>query len=131
MLIVLRPTVAAAVYITLVAHALDTPQAWRERLAAGDGSEDMAFVEQMRRHYPFVTAVAAILREGRHWRSHRFLKGRRVLLDLYGTNHDSRYWDDTDASTPSGSSARHRAPWSGQGTCSPPCWPWGSSCGAR
>ena len=28
------------------------------------------------------------------------LKSRRVLLDLYGTNHDSRYWDDPERFDP-------------------------------
>lgn len=89
---VLRPTVASAVYITFVAHALDAHPAWKERLALGDGHEDMAFVEEVRRHYPFFPAVAALVREGFEWRGHRFPAGRRVLLDLHGTNHDSRYW---------------------------------------
>jgi fatty-acid peroxygenase len=97
---VLRPTVATAVYITFVAHALDAHPAWRERLAHGDGSEDMAFVEEVRRHYPFFPAVAAIVREDFEWRGHRFPKRRRVLLDLYGTNHDNRYWDDPERFDP-------------------------------
>lgn len=91
---VLRPTVATAVYITFVAHALDAQPAWKERLALGDGHEDLAFVEEVRRHYPFFPAVAAIVREEFVWRGHRFPRGRRVLLDLYGTNHDSRTWPD-------------------------------------
>lgn len=91
---VLRPTVATAVYITFVAHALDTHPAWRERLAHGNGSEDLAFVEEVRRHYPFFPAVAAIVRDEFEWRGQVFPQGRRVLLDLYGTDHDSRYWPD-------------------------------------
>ncbi len=97
---VLRPTVATAVYITFVAHALDAHPAWKERLASGDGSEDVAFVEEVRRHYPFFPAVAAIVREPFEWRGHRFPQGRRVLLDLYGTNHDNRYWPDPDRFDP-------------------------------
>jgi fatty-acid peroxygenase len=97
---VLRPTVATAVYITFVAHALGAYPAWRERLASGDGSEDLAFVEEVRRHYPFFPAVAAITREEFRWRGHRFPPGRRVLLDLYGTNHDSRYWPDPERFAP-------------------------------
>lgn len=97
---VLRPTVATAVYIAFVAHALDGHPVWRERLADGDGSEDLAFVEEVRRHYPFFPAVAAIVREDFHWRGHRFRKGRRVLLDLYGTNRDSRSWDDPERFEP-------------------------------
>src|SRR3546814_9949975 len=42
---VLRPTVATAVYITFLAHALDTHPAWRERLTDSSSSEELAFVE--------------------------------------------------------------------------------------
>lgn len=97
---VLRPTVATSVYITFVAHALDTHPVWRERLARGDRNEDMAFVEEVRRHYPFFPAVAAIVREDFQWRDHRFPRGRRVLLDLYGTNRDGRYWEDPERFDP-------------------------------
>ncbi|GAA1512294.1 cytochrome P450 [Pimelobacter simplex] len=97
---VLRPTVATAVYITFVAHALDAEPAWRERLAHGDGGEDLAFVEEVRRHYPFFPAVAAIVRDDFEWRGHRFTRGRRVLLDLYGTNHDSTAWRDPERFNP-------------------------------
>jgi fatty-acid peroxygenase len=97
---VLRPTVATAVYVTFVAHALDAHPAWVKRLAHGDGSEDLAFVEEVRRCYPFFPAVAAVVREQFEWRGHRFPKGRRVLLDLYGTNHDSGYWPDPERFDP-------------------------------
>ncbi|CAB4774792.1 unannotated protein [freshwater metagenome] len=89
---VLRPTVATAVYITFVAHALEAHPTWRERLAQGNGTEDLAFIEEVRRTYPFFPAAAAIVREEFDWRGHRFPQGRRVLLDLYGTNHDPRTW---------------------------------------
>jgi fatty-acid peroxygenase len=91
---VLRPTVATSVYITFVAHALETNPSWRQRLADGDGSEDLAFVEEVRRHYPFFPAVAALVREDFEWQGHRFPQGRRVLFDLYGTNHDPAVWRD-------------------------------------
>ena len=89
---VLRPTVATAVYITFIAHALDGDPALRQRITDGDGREDHAFVEEVRRHYPFFPAVAAVVREDFEWQGHRFPAGRRVLLDLYGTNHDPRVW---------------------------------------
>lgn len=97
---VLRPTVATAVYITFVAHALEANPAWRDRLAHGDGTEDLAFVEEVRRCYPFFPAVTAIVRENFQWRDHRFPKGRRVVLDLYGTNHDPRAWDHPERFDP-------------------------------
>lgn len=97
---VLRPTVATAVYITFVAHALDAHPAWRKRLAQGDGVEDKAFIEEVRRSYPFFPAVTAIVREDFQWHGHQFPKGRRVLLDLYGTNHDPQAWEQPERFDP-------------------------------
>ncbi len=97
---VLRPTIATSVYITFVAHALDLNPSWRQRLADGDGSEDLAFVEEVRRFYPFFPAVTALVREDFDWHGHRFPKGRRVLLDLYGTNHDPTVWRDPSSFDP-------------------------------
>jgi fatty-acid peroxygenase len=89
---VIRPTVAVSVYITFVAHALARYPDWRRRLAAGDGTEDQMFVQEVRRFYPFFPAVAAVVRENFEWHGHRFRKGRRAMLDLYGINHDPRAW---------------------------------------
>ncbi|HSF99074.1 MAG TPA: cytochrome P450 [Ornithinibacter sp.] len=91
---VLRPTVATAVYTVFVVHALDEHPEWRRRIAAGNASEDLAFLEEVRRHYPFFPAVAAIVREDFEWQGHHFRRGTRALLDLYGTNHDPRVWPE-------------------------------------
>src|SRR3546814_20911466 len=48
----------------------------------------------------FFPAVAAIVREQFEWRGHRFPQGRRVLLDLYGTNHDGRCWPQPERFDP-------------------------------
>lgn len=56
---VLRPTVAVAVYVVFVAHALHQHPAWRERLRAGDDLDSECFVQEVRRFYPFFPAVAA------------------------------------------------------------------------
>lgn len=97
---VLRPTIAVSVYVTFVAHALAEHPEWRQRLTAGDGAEDMLFVQEVRRHYPFFPAVAAVVREDFLWGGQRFAKGQRVLFDLYGTNHDPRGWDRPDRFDP-------------------------------
>jgi fatty-acid peroxygenase len=97
---VIRPTVAVAVYLTFVAHALARYPEWKSRLAAGDGSEDEMFVQEIRRCYPFFPAVTAIVREDFEWHHHHFRKGRRALLDLYGTNHDPRAWPHPDRFDP-------------------------------
>ena len=89
----LRPTVAVAVYLVLVAQALEEHPGWRGRLLESDRYDDV-FVQEVRRHYPFFPTAVARVRRDFVWRGHRFPRGRRVLLDLYATNHDERAWKD-------------------------------------
>lgn len=97
----LRPTVAVSVYITFVAHALESHPAWSEALAgSGPHADALGFVQEVRRHYPFFPVVAARVRENFQWDGLVFVKGRRALLDLYGTNHDARVWDEPEAFRP-------------------------------
>lgn len=90
---VLRPTVAVAVYIAFVAVALHRHPACRERLAAGEPGFADAFVQEVRRFYPFFPSVAARVRRDFEWQGHRFPRGRRAMLDLHGTDHDPRVWE--------------------------------------
>jgi fatty-acid peroxygenase len=90
---VLRPTVAVSVYIVFAAVALTHHPDERDRLAAGDERDAERFVEEVRRFYPFFPAVTAVVRDDFEWRGYAFPAGRRVMLDLYGTNHDPRLWE--------------------------------------
>ncbi len=90
---VLRPTVAVAVYITFVADALHRHSECRREIeAATDGYADL-FVQEVRRSYPFFPSVGARVRHDFEWGGYTFPEGQRVILDLYGTNHDARTWD--------------------------------------
>jgi fatty-acid peroxygenase len=93
---VLRPTVAVSVYITFVAHALHRHPESRQRIAAGDEAYLDRFVQEVRRFYPFFPAVAARTRRDFTWQGFHFPAGVRVLLDLYGTNHDLRSWSSPE-----------------------------------
>jgi fatty-acid peroxygenase len=97
---VLRPTVAVSVYIAFVAHALQIHPAAREALATGELAYTDNFVAEVRRFYPFFPAVAAKVREDFEWQGIGFPEGRRVLLDLYGTNHDPRVWQQPELFNP-------------------------------
>lgn len=101
---VLRPTVAVSVDVVLIAHALHTHPQWRARLrdAAASERDDLLrrFVQEVRRCYPFFPVVAARVRRSFEWHGLRFPEGRRVVLDLYGTNHDPRAWTNPDAFDP-------------------------------
>ncbi len=88
---VLRPTVAIARYVTFAALALHRYPA--SRPSDADGSREMEhFVNEVRRFFPFFPFAAAVVAKPFEWRNYRFARGHRVLLDLYGTDHDERLW---------------------------------------
>lgn len=99
---VLRPTVAIDRYISFAALSLHQQQI-RGAEAGWDWADPRdlsAFVHEVRRYHPFFPFVAAKTRTAFEWRGYSFPKGRRVLLDLYGTNHDGRIWADPEAFRP-------------------------------
>jgi fatty-acid peroxygenase len=96
---VVRPTVAIAVYLVFVAHALARHQSAVAPLR-DDPGWSRAFVQEVRRTYPFFPATAAIAREDIVWQGETIRAGCRVILDIYGTNRDARYWDDPDTFSP-------------------------------
>lgn len=98
---IVRPTVAVAVWLTQALHALHLHPGERSRLTtevirdttATDGPLQW-FVQEVRRWYPFFPAAMARVRDDFVWKGHHFPRHRRVVLDLYGTNHDPRSWSD-------------------------------------
>lgn len=91
----LRPTVAVSVYVVFVAHALHRhPECALALQQRSNGDYAECFVQEVRRCYPFFPAVVARVREDFEWNGYAFPAGRRVLLDLYGTNLDPRTWHD-------------------------------------
>lgn len=97
---VLRPTVAVARFITFAALALYEYPDWRRRLARAEGRNLELFVQEVRRFYPFFPFVAARVSKPFDWQGYHFPAGARALLDLYGTDHDPRVWDDPEAFRP-------------------------------
>ncbi len=97
---VLRPTVANARYVAFTAVALHEHPAWRERLQAGNEEDLELFVQDVRRFYPFIPFIGGRVLAGFEWRGHRFAPGDWVLMDLYGTDHDSRLWEEPDRFRP-------------------------------
>lgn len=96
----LRPTVAIARYVVFAALALHEHPSWRERIAGGDEEALHAFVQEVRRFFPFFPFVGGRVREPFEWRDHRFAAGDWVLLDLYGTDRDPRSWPEPEAFRP-------------------------------
>lgn len=93
----LRPIVAIARYITFAALAVHEHPQYRERLKKDMGKLDLYFVQEVRRFYPFFPFVAARVKEEFEWNGVKFPKGRRVLLDLYATQHHEDIWSNPDA----------------------------------
>ena len=96
---VVRPTVAIAVYLVFVTIASS-----QHREAFAQVHDDVgwyrAFVQEVRRLYPFFPATAAIAREDIEWQGVTIGAGCRVILDIHGTNRDPRYWEDPDTFSP-------------------------------
>jgi fatty-acid peroxygenase len=88
---VLRPTVAVDRFVVFAALALHDHPQWRERVH-GDEPATETFVQEVRRYYPFFPVAAARVRRPFEWSGHHFPLGRRVLLDLYGTNRHPELW---------------------------------------
>ncbi|MFD0775312.1 cytochrome P450, partial [Streptomonospora algeriensis] len=96
---VVRPVVAVSVYLAFAAHALHRHPHWIRGLTAQEPDDtpgpDRAelFAQEVRRLYPFFPLVAARARHGMVLCGQRVDSGQRVLLDLYGINHDPRLWE--------------------------------------
>ncbi|WP_334190139.1 cytochrome P450 [Noviherbaspirillum sp.] len=90
----LRPTVAVARYVTFAALALHEYPETREWLASGDADALECFVQEVRRFYPFFPLIGGNVIEPFDWRGRHFAQGDWVLLDMFGTNHDPRIWDE-------------------------------------
>ncbi|SFU93553.1 cytochrome P450 [Halomonas korlensis] len=103
---ILRPVVAVAYFITFAAHALYRHPECRLALQeAYQGNHEGIsyphwFNEEVRRYYPFFPCVVARVRERFEWKGITFPEGRRVILDLYGTNHHEAQWESPDRFEP-------------------------------
>lgn len=96
----IRPIVAIGRFIVFMAHALHRYPKYRQELQSNDEEALKHFVQEVRRFYPFFPAVAALVKKEFDWQGYHFPKGRRVMLDLYGTNHDPRSWRNPELFRP-------------------------------
>ncbi len=97
---VLRPTVAVSRYLVFLAHALHEQPASAAAVREGGDAERERFVQEVRRYYPFFPFAVARVRNDFEWYGYPFERGERVLLDLYGTNHDARTWTQPEQFSP-------------------------------
>ncbi len=90
---VLRPIVAISTFITFTALALYKHPEYKEKLLKGGSDYLEMFIQEVRRYYPFTPFLGGIVKNNFNWNNYEFKEGMLVLLDVYGTNHDSRIWD--------------------------------------
>ncbi|SBT46060.1 cytochrome P450 [Micromonospora auratinigra] len=96
---VLRPTVAIDRFVVFAALALHDHPGWQDRIR-GDDTATEAFVQEVRRYYPFFPVAAARVRRSFEWQGHPFPQGRRVLLGLYATDHHPELWPEPERFRP-------------------------------
>lgn len=70
----------------------DYPQ-WRLRFAANAHDDQLNFIDEVRRFYPFAPFMGARARQSFDWLGYQIPKGGLILLDMFGTNHDHRIWE--------------------------------------
>lgn len=92
----LRPIVAVNRFITFAALSLHQHPAWRQRVAEDEAWLE-PFVQEVRRFYPFFPIIGGRARAAFDWGGHHFAARDWVILDLYGTNHDRRLWEEAGA----------------------------------
>lgn len=98
---IIRPIVAIAIFINFIALAVHHYPEERENLQIGDENYVEMFIQEVRRFYPFFPFVVALVKEDFIWNGYQFEEGTLTLLDLYGTNHDPKIWDNPDVFNPS------------------------------
>ena len=91
---ILRPIVAISRFITFMALALYEHGEHLEKLRLGNENTYEMFIQEVRRYYPFAPFLGGIVKKNFILNGCKFKKGRLVLIDIYGTNHDSRIWDN-------------------------------------
>ncbi|HLL67444.1 MAG TPA: cytochrome P450 [Micromonosporaceae bacterium] len=97
---VVRPTVAVCWFVAYAAHAMHRWPEQRARLREDDPAYLAAFVDEVRRFYPFAPFLGARAVRDLTWRGARIPAGSLVLLDIYGQHHDAALWADPYAFRP-------------------------------
>ncbi|UOF02907.1 cytochrome P450 [Bdellovibrio reynosensis] len=88
----LRPTVAISVFMVYEALALHMHPSIKKSVQHSGPDYNEAFVQEVRRFYPFFPSLLAKVKDNFVWKDVHFKKDTQVILDIYGTNHDPRIW---------------------------------------
>lgn len=97
---ILRPIVAISVFLNFTILALHHYPEEIQKIKADDGKYAQMFIQEVRRYYPFFPFVVARVKEDFLWKDYQFEENTLTLLDLYGTNHDPKIWENPDLFKP-------------------------------
>jgi fatty-acid peroxygenase len=97
---ILRPMMAISVYISFMGLALHNYPDQARKLTSGSPEALHHFVQEVRRFYPFFPFAAARVKRDFSWKGMAFEADTLALLDLYGTNHDPRSWENPELFNP-------------------------------
>lgn len=97
---VLRPVIAVAIYIAFAAKTLHERPEYIEKIKENNENYLQTFAQEIRRYYPLTPFLAARVKKDFNWQQCEFSKDMLVLLDIYGTDHDSRIWDNPNEFRP-------------------------------
>ncbi|WP_243225594.1 cytochrome P450 [Microbacterium sp. CIAB417] len=98
----LRPMIAVARFVAFAGRQLREQPEWRERIreeaslrgTLADGPIATAFAQEVRRTALFVPMLPGRALTDIEFDGQRLAKGRRVLLDILGTDLDEQSWSD-------------------------------------
>ncbi len=105
----LRPVVAVSYFILYALVELARHPQWLPRVAH-DQQALHGFVQEVRRLYAFFPFVAARVTRDFVWNGLHFVKGARVMLDLYGSNRNTDSWKQPEMFDPERFSNVHLDP---------------------
>ncbi|WP_447554234.1 cytochrome P450 [Vreelandella sp. EE22] len=91
---IIRLLVAVARYMVFAVMAAHENPECHEKLKRSDSNlYRRHFIQEDRRYYPFFPLLTALIKKDVTWQGHHFKRGWRVVLDIYGTNHDPGRWE--------------------------------------
>ncbi|HLQ74417.1 MAG TPA: cytochrome P450 [Alloiococcus sp.] len=93
---IIRPTLALTVWAALMGHALfSQDDIYNELKDDFDRLQD-SFIQELRRYYPFFPMLPAISLRDVEVDGYTIPEDSWVVLDIYGTNHDSRHIENPE-----------------------------------
>lgn len=90
---IIRPVIAIATFVAFEALAITDYPVCAEKLQNNNPEYLEMFCQEVRRFYPFGPFIGAKVKRDFIWKGYYLKKKTLVVLDLYGTNHDSNLWD--------------------------------------